>query len=236
GTATVATTSSTTVPRVIGRVDVNGVIDTSTQLDIGTGDNVRSAISNDGGQFWIATGGTAPDRGVYYATFGSSSATNLGVSGISGKDVDIFDNTLYASNSTGTNTNIVQVGTSGSLPVAATSLSNLTGLPTGASPHEFVMLHMGPTGSALDTIYLADDTGNALSKYGLVAGTWTLQGRIGTGGNDYTGLTAVQNGSTVTLFATQLNGNATSGAVAKLVSLVDSSGFGGTLAGTPTVL
>lgn len=235
GTATVASSNAATFTRVVGRIDGAGQVDTSTQAAFATGDNICGAITTDGSAFWIAAGGTAPDRGVYYLPFGSNTATNL-ASTISGKDVDIFGSTLYASNSTGTNTNVVQVGTAGTLPTTAVSLSNLTGLPTGASPHEFALLHLGPTGTAPDTLYISNDTAAALSKYNLVAGTWQLEGKIGTGGNDYTGLTAVQNGSSVTLFATLLNGDATTGAVAQLVSLVDSSGFQGTLAGTPTLL
>lgn len=235
GTAGVASSTASTINRVFGRVDAAGDVDTSTKAAIFSGDNNRSAISTDGTAFWIAGGGTAPDRGLYYLPFGSSSATNLNNS-ISAKDVDIFGNTLYTTTSTGSNTNVVQVGTAGTLPTSSVSLSNLTGLPTGASPHEFAILHLGPTGTAPDTLYIADDTAAALSKYGLVSGTWQLEGKVGTGGNDYTGLTAVQNGSSVTLFATLLNGDATSGAVAQLVSLADSSGFQGTLAGTPTLL
>jgi hypothetical protein len=131
---------------------------------------------------------------------------------------------------------VQQVGTTGTLPTGSVSLTNLTGLPTGASPHQFVVLHLGATGTAPDTVYISDDTGNALSKYCLVGSTWTLEGKVGTGAQDYTGLTAVQSGSTVTLFATLLNGDSTAGAAAQLVTITDSSGFQGTLSGTPTLL
>lgn len=235
GTATVASSSAATYNRVVGLVNAAGHVDTSTASAIITGDNIRSAITTDGSGFWIAGGGTSPDRGLYYIPFGSNTATNLN-NAASAKGIDIFGSTLYASTSTGTDTNVVQVGTAGTLPTGSVSLSNLTGLPTGNSPHAMALLHVAATGSALDTIYISDDTGNALSKYCLVAGTWTLEGKVGTGAQDYTGLTAVQSGSTVTLFATLLNGDATSGAAAQLVTITDSSGFQGTLTGTPTLL
>ena len=235
GTATIATSTAPPVNRVIGRVDSAGNVDTSTQAAIYSGDNIRGAITTDGSAFWIAGGGTAPDRGLYYVPFGSSSATNLN-STISAKDVGIFGSTLYASTSTGTNTNVVQVGATGTLPPTPRCRSR-------TSP----VCRPAPAACVRDDALRTDGLGSRHDLHRRRHGqrpveVWARLGHLDAGrqhragADDYTGLTAVQNGSTVTLFATLLKGNSTAGSAAQLVTLVDSSGYLGTLTGTPTLL
>src|SRR5262249_60548949 len=63
GTANVVSTTSAASPRVIGRITVaTGAVDTSTALtDAYSGNNIRSATSDDGTRFW--TGGTSSTVG-----------------------------------------------------------------------------------------------------------------------------------------------------------------------------
>jgi hypothetical protein len=68
GTASVA--SSTTIPRVAGRIDGAGNIDTSTVLKLGSfsGNNVRGAITNDGSEFWVTgAGGTRAASSTHHS-------------------------------------------------------------------------------------------------------------------------------------------------------------------------
>ena len=84
-----AVTGSTTVPRVMGRVDNSGTINTSSSyIDAATPGNIRSVASVDGTRFW-ASGSTQGVRTVALggsgaATIVSSTATNLRQIGIFG--------------------------------------------------------------------------------------------------------------------------------------------------------
>src|SRR5262249_36569005 len=54
GTTSIVNTMSSAVNRVVGRVDAAGRIDTSTKIDtLISGNNVRSAVTVDGTQFWV---------------------------------------------------------------------------------------------------------------------------------------------------------------------------------------
>src|SRR6185437_12393015 len=87
-TGSVVTTMSTATNRVVGRIDASGNIDTSTRIDtlISKG-NPRSAVTDDGTQFWV--GGSA--NGIVYLPLGTTGGTsilaspaNVRVVGISG--------------------------------------------------------------------------------------------------------------------------------------------------------
>ncbi|RZM18014.1 MAG: DUF3616 domain-containing protein, partial [Sphingomonas sp.] len=75
----VATTNaaalSATTGRVIGRVGVDGLVDTSTSVAIGSG-NVRGIASETGATFYVSTSTT----GVSYGTFGTATVTQLNTS------------------------------------------------------------------------------------------------------------------------------------------------------------
>ena len=99
GTASVAGTASATTNRVVGRVDANGVVDTSTALnDFSTGNNPRSATSTDGTDIWVG-GGAGGVRKTTLGTVGSSTQLSTTVTNI--RQVNIVDNQLYASDASG---------------------------------------------------------------------------------------------------------------------------------------
>lgn len=241
GTADPSAASAAAINRVVGRIDAGGVIDTTTAINNAfSGNNVRSATSTNGIDIWLS-GTATPDaeKGVFYVPLGGTSATPV-VNGFATRNVAIYDGQLYAgttANRTPALTTIFAVGSGA--PTAAVagdpSSGNLTGLPTSnnGSPNQFAFADLSPSVPGLDTLYVADDTGAALRKYSLVGGTWTLNGTIGAGSADYTGLAVtVSDSGVATLFATRLNGaNADD-----LVTLTDASGFNGAFAGTPTVL
>ena len=67
-----ATTNPATTPRVVGLVDANGMVDTSTKLaSAGTAKIIRSATTTNGERVW-ATGGNG---GIVTATRGSNAVT-----------------------------------------------------------------------------------------------------------------------------------------------------------------
>lgn len=228
-------TSGTAVPRVIGRVDGAGTVDTSTALtDYAGGNNPRSAASSDGIDLW-ATGGTG---GVRSTAFDGDAATDtsvqLNTDTLNLRQINVFDGQLYVSSASGA-LRLGAVGTG--LPT--TPGQTITGLPgitttTTPSPYGFYLADLSSAVAGLDTLYVADDA-TGLLKYSLVGGTWAANGAVGSDADDYRGLTASVSGSTVTLFATRKGGGSATGG-GELVGLTDASGYGGTLAGTPTLL
>ncbi|CAF1005269.1 unnamed protein product [Didymodactylos carnosus] len=114
GSATVATSS---VSRVVGRVDKNGTIDTTTTANL-SGQGIRSAASTNGMDIWFA--GTA---GLLYTTLGSNTFTNISATVTNIRQTAIFANQLYVSTSTGSSVRIGSVGTA--LPTVQFHFSSL---------------------------------------------------------------------------------------------------------------
>ena len=87
GTVSVSSTAASGVPRVIGRVDASGQVDTSTALtDAASGNNVRSATSPDGQTLYV-TGGAG---GVRVTTLGSTTSTQLSATAVNLRQVNLF--------------------------------------------------------------------------------------------------------------------------------------------------
>ena len=226
---TVGNVVSNSLARTVGRLALDGTVDTSTRLtDTGTGtNNFRSVASTNGSDLWVTT----TTGGVRYTTLGSSTSTQLSTSPVNTRVVGIADNQLYISSGSGT-TRLATVGTG--LPTATgNTITNLPGFPTGtptaSSPYGFFFADLSPGVAGLDTLYVSDDgAGGGLQKYSLNGGSWVLKGVVGADADDYRGLTGVVNGGVVSLFAT-VGGN-------RLVSLTDSSGYDGAFASAVTTL
>jgi len=87
-----ASSLSTIVPRVVGRADFNGNIDTSTILsNWATGNNPRSVVSTDGINIWIGGAGAGFGAGVGYTTLSSNNFTTLNViaGGVTNKPLNV---------------------------------------------------------------------------------------------------------------------------------------------------
>ena len=236
GTASIASSSTPGVPRVVGRIDANGNVDTTTALvdaDLG-GNNIRSAASTDGINIWI---GSAVS-GANFTTLGSTSALQLSTTTTNLRQAEVYGSQLYVSTGSGSAFRIGTVGT-GLPTTAGQTISSPMGLPTsGGSPYAFFYTTLG-AGPGFDTLYVADDSGSApggVTKYSLSGGTWSAKGTVGTASDSYRGLTGVVNGTTVTLYSTRKGGNGAAGG-GEFVTLVDASGAGGTFTGSePTAL
>ena len=228
GTAGLSSSAAASVPRTIARVDADGDVDSSTALtDFADGNNPRSAVSQDGSEFWV--GGAA--GGVRYAALGASTSTSLVSSSYKNvRQLEIADGQLYTSaDPTKASVTVAAVGTG--LPT--TGSQPVTNLPFTASPTEpygYQLLTLG-SGSTPDTLYVADNSTGAVVKYGLSNGSWVQQGSVPVSG--VTGLTANDSDGTVTLYATSSGASGTGGTLYKLT---DASGTGGTLTGTASVI
>jgi hypothetical protein len=214
GTAAIATTTSATVSRVIGRVDAFGVVDTSTGMNTFSAGNIRSSVSVDGSHYWASGSNTGPqsvDHGGANLTTISTSVTNLRVS-------NIFSSQLYVSSASGAFVGVNAVGV-GLPTTSGNTTTNVIATGTGSSPYDFYF-------ADANTCYIADDrslaNGGGLQKWTL-SGTWSLAYTLNTGLTaGLRGLCATTDpGSGVTtLYATSAD---TVGAVSgsKLVTVTD---------------
>lgn len=224
GTAAIASSASASVPRVVGRVDAAGTIDTSTALNIITGNNIRSAASSDGNSFYVA----GASGGVQYANLGATTTTALNTALANVRQVNIFDGQLYGSSGSGTNTfkGVSSVGTG--LPTTSSqSATRLPGLTDTVSSDSYSFFMADLDGlPGLDTLYIADST-SGLQKFTLSGGNWIKTSTLASTVGALTGLTGTVINGQVTLFTTS---NTT------LAKITDASGYGGPLAGALTTL
>jgi hypothetical protein len=149
GTASITSSSSSTINRVVGIVNANGQVDTSTALtDAVTGSNPRGVASTDGLSLWV-TGGAG---GVRYTTAGSTSSTQLSTSVTNLRVLNIFDNQLYTTSASGA-FRLASVG-SGTPTTSGQTITNLPGFPTSSgSPYGFFFADLDGT-AGVDTVTL----------------------------------------------------------------------------------
>ena len=205
-----ATIASTTVNRVVGRVAVDGSIDTSTAITDAVTSNFRSGVSVDGTAFWVSQAGNSTNAGVRYVTLGAPGNTSTPITATSGTATNVrvlglFDDRLFASGATTTGP-LLGVGQVGGTPAPTTGPENIVQLPgfptaSGPSSYEFQF-------TDANTLYIADDrtlaNGGGLQKwtYDTTAQTWSLAYTLQTGLTaGIRNFTAVVNGGTTTIYA-----------------------------------
>ncbi len=220
-------------PRSIGVVDFNGTLRSVTVIPDLTAKHSLSAASDNGNNLWMIDGSN-----VEYCHAGDNSTTTI-ATGISAHAVNITQGQLYVSNGSGSTVLIGTVGTG--LPVTAGQTeTNLPGYPfdPDSNPYQFAFADLDPNVPGADVLYVADQYAfnEGIHKYSLVNGTWVSNGAVGASLDLYTGLTLKVSANTVTIFATRRGNNSVISLGGQLVSLVDNSGYNGTLTGTPTVL
>lgn len=232
GTASVTSSAANTTNRIVGRLNANGVVDTSTTLtnDYST-NNIRSAVSDNGINIW--TGGAGTNPGVRYTTLGTvGTATQLSTATPTNiRVVNIFDGQLYFA--TGSTTiGIYKIGEG--LPTTSGQLITQT-VSTSGSPYGFVFFDRDNTIAGVDTLYVADDstgTAGGLKKFSYNGTAWTQQGAIfNTGSNGLRGLTGkIENGNVV------LYGTTGESSANKLVRITDTAAYNASLAASSTDL
>ena len=226
GLASVSSTTSATVNRVVARIGLDGSIDTTTALTDGfSGSNVRSAASTNGTDIWVAgTASAAANGGVRWTTLGATLSTQLSSTPTNIRVVNIFGNQIYCSSATGTFQGVSTVGTGLSTTTGQTT-TLLAGFPTATGPQNYDFFF-----ADADTVYVADDrtTGvGGIQKWTQSLGTWTLAYTLSAGTSlGCRGLSGyVENGVT-TLFATTTQTSANT-----LITITDTG-----VASTPSVL
>jgi hypothetical protein len=178
GTATPQTSTPTAAPRVVGRISLNGTIDTTTVLgDAYNGSNIRSTVSTDGNSLWTTGNGGSGQgatAGVRYTTLGSTTTTQINPTTSNMRVVNIFNGQLYVSSSSGTLLGVSTVGIGEPTTSIGGAPTALPGMPTTGthSPYDFFF-------KDANTLYVADDgsaaNGGGIQKWTFAASTWTLQ-------------------------------------------------------------
>ena len=224
GTASIA---SSAVNRVIGTVNALGIVDTSRAGVMNSGNNIRSATSTNGSDFW-----TAGATGYYYY---NATPVQLGTG--NSRVANVFNGQLYESsssttfNGSGSPLGIWAVG-SGTPTSGTPSVTNLINTGTGSSPYDYAI---SPDGA---TAYIADDraisSGGGVQKWTLSGSTWSLAYTLGTGTGSTVGARGLAvdfSGASPVIFATTAES-----AADRLITVTD-TGAGSTattLATAPT--
>jgi PKD repeat protein len=219
------------VPRVIGLVDGNGNVYTSTTLTNRDeeGDEIRAAASTDGTNLWFAGG---DGKVVKYTTRGSQVSTQvcaltsmepsraIGIFGnVAGGGAQLFiDKNVAFAQATNVNAAYNLIG-GDALPVVSipTNFVVMTGVTNG-SQLGFAMFNLNNannSGNSPDTLYLADSAANfigekrnyggAVEKYCYDGGAWNWYGGIGA--EDAFSVAGYQSGQNVSLYITEGTNN-----------------------------
>jgi hypothetical protein len=222
--AGIATSSPSTTPRVPALVTPTPsgyTLDTSTGVTntLPSG-NLRSVVTTDGSFFYMAT-----SAGVFRVPYATAPLAGqiATITSLNTRWLGIYDSVLYYTTGSGTQ-GIYSLGTLPTSAVASPTL--IAGLN---NPYGFVFFDLDPTISGVDTLYIADDSA-AITKFTKGAGgTWTSTGSVATAARGLTG--RVRPDGSVVLFATNTTSNAND-----IVRIIDTSGYGGTLSGSTTVV
>jgi hypothetical protein len=204
--------NSSSVYRVVARIDAQHVVDTSTVLTSAfSGNNARSATSLDGSAFWVG-GASSTSGGVHYIAFGTMGGTRILDVPTSVRSVVVYGGRLFGASGDTPYSGVFQIGAG--LPTTGGQIASmLPGMPTtGQSPCSFVVLDRNDAVPGPDTAYVADDrapaVGGGIQKWTFDGNMWHL---IATFNHDATGATlpvgmrglaGLATGPSVTLVAT----------------------------------
>ncbi len=188
GLTGVVSTTAATVNRVVARIDLLTNIDTTTSLtNAHSTQNIRSASSPDGSQFYTTGPGSNPTFGIrHVASVGSTTSTQLVTSPANIRVGRTIRGNLYFSAASLAFQGLAQVGTG--LPTeSGQTATMLPGFPTtsGPSPYDFAILALSPTDNRV--AYVADDrtiaNGGGIQKWvrDPVSGVWSLQYTLNSG-------------------------------------------------------
>lgn len=170
-----ASVSSSSLSRVIGRVDSSGVADTSTTLGGSFSQRkVRGATSADGVALWVS-GDADASAGLRQTSWGSTQAAN-GVLSTLTTALEWVNGRLYFSTNATVTKSFVQ-----SLSLTTDLYGNRTGetlpglpLKAGEEAYEFVLLDRVVEVEGPDTLYVSLPSSKKIEKYVFDGVTWNL--------------------------------------------------------------
>lgn len=172
GTGAIVSQPAATYNRIVGVVNANGTVNSTTRIPDGyDGNNIRSGVTIDGTYFWTTGASSGTDGGVRYSVLGGTSSTQLSTAPANARVINIFDNQLWISGASTPNIGVSKVGS---------GVSNATGqvitLQTPpANSYGFLVFDRDPSVNGVDVMYVADQT-SGLMKYSFNGTTWTARG------------------------------------------------------------
>jgi hypothetical protein len=217
--------AGTSVPRVVGQVDMAGTFSLAASTTVGySANSFRSALTDGSGNYW-GIGSSTALGGPYYMAPGTPGYLQTTL--VTFRAANIIYGNIY----------VGLTGSAGSGP----GVYAFSGMPTGAAtPTQFIATGTGAgTGDfefngAGTVAYIADDraatSGGGIQKWTFNGTSWSLAYTILSGSpNGARGLAVDWSGVNPVVFAT--TGESSAGTANKLVSYVDTG-----VAGTATVL
>jgi len=198
GGLSLTTTDPTQNPRVLGLVDANGTVDTTTELaGAGAAKIIRSATTTTGERLW-ATGGNG---GIVTATRGSASSSTVAgdaasnLSALTVQGGQLFSSGILAD----------RLAAVGSGTPTSGSLTDLPGLPDNLLTYGYALADLTPASygsTGLDTLYVADGSARSgtIDKYRWDGSTWASAGYVDVDGAF--GVVANVSGNSVSLAVT----------------------------------
>jgi hypothetical protein len=219
--ASLTASAPSSVARVVGLLDANGIPDTSTALTSAAAPKIIRSAYTDGDRIW-ATGGNG---GILTTTLGSgASSTVAGTAASNFSSLTAQGGQLFASGILANR--LAKVGT-GFPATAGTALTDAPGLPSNLLAYGYALFDLtadGWSGTALDTLYLANASskGGTLDKYRWTGATWTLADSKGVDG--VSGLVGSLDNGSVSLALTTPS---------KLVKVLDAGASGLATLGAP---
>jgi PEP-CTERM motif len=188
----VGVTTQTT--STIGLIDASGNINTSTTTSQLSGNNTRSATSVDGTGVYV----TGP-KGVIFESTGASSGTSLdgstnfhNVEVVSAATSPTGVESLWGSSAKSPPGDGVS-SFSPALPTTSATTALLAGMSGSTAPSSYAFIFANPT-----TMFVADST-DGLQEWIFNGSTWANSATLA---GSFVGLTGIQSGNTVTLYAT----------------------------------
>jgi hypothetical protein len=221
GTASVATTAG--IVRTIASVNITGTISGTdvTPTTAWGGSNFRSVATIDGTVFWGAgtASGAGNTGGVHYVD-AAGTATQLSTSVTNVRDIEIYNNELYVSASSGAFLGINKVGV-GLPTISGQTTVNMINMGTGSSAYGFYLYDSNADGT-VDVAWVADDrtslgtatSSRGINRYNFDGANWVLDYSLrldtgtlslstsDTGTTGLRGLTAFVSGLNVTFYGT----------------------------------
>jgi hypothetical protein len=175
-----ASSTSIEAPRVVGIVDGNSNIDTTTTLTNSvSSEELRSATTIDGTNLWFA----GDSGGAQYTTRGENVGTQLSSFLTNIRQINIVSNQLYLSSASGSTRVGLLTNDTSDIPTTTNNvfINNLNGITLSnvPGPWSFFLCKLGGGTDQVDTLYIADGTDNSVLKFSLIGGTnWVNNGSV----------------------------------------------------------
>jgi Bacterial Ig-like domain (group 3) len=238
GTASVSSTTSVAVPRVIGTVNSTGVVNTNTTLSSATLPSystatIRGVGSVNGQEFWTAgsAGGT-----LYVNTPGATQGGTQVSAAANTRTASVYDGTMYLSTGNSPGPGVFHEGAS--LPTSTTTADiKDVGNTAVGSPYQFAIVNLdgGSTLDSTSVMYVVDDGSGGgadvggLYRFSYSGSVWSQTPTlVASNVTDVRSLTAAISGGDVVLYGTEATDsvNTLSTFSTSIVTLIDAGGAG----------